>query len=50
MSFKEPLLCVIYMVALPRLAIDRFDLRQFLWENILDMVELVSFFDATERA
>jgi len=30
----------------PRLAIDRFDVRQFIWENALNTIELVSFLDA----
>jgi hypothetical protein len=34
----------------PRLAIDRFDIRQFIWENTLDTIELVSFLDAAEGA
>jgi hypothetical protein len=34
----------------PRLTIDRFDIRQFIWENVLDMIELVSFLDAVEGA
>jgi hypothetical protein len=38
------------MLAPPRPAIDRFDLRQFMWENILDMVELVSFLDTAKES
>jgi hypothetical protein len=34
----------------PRLAIDRFDVRPFIWENALDTIELVSFLDAAEGA
>jgi hypothetical protein len=38
------------MLTPPRLAIDRFDVRQFIWENALDTIQLVSFLDAAEGA
>jgi hypothetical protein len=37
-------------VSPPRLAIDRFDVRQFICENALDAIELVSFLDTAEGA
>jgi hypothetical protein len=50
MSFKESSSYVIHMLAPPRLAIDRFDIQQFIWENALDTIELVSFLDVAEGA
>jgi hypothetical protein len=35
-------------VSPPKLAIDDFDVRQLIWENALDTVKLISFFDAAE--
>ena len=47
MSSKESLSYVIHMLAPPMLAIDHFDVHQFIWENA---IELVSLFEAAEGA